>query len=108
MTGNRRQSDRRASERRAGSASRALVPAGERIDHAPDDMSPAGPAAGNADGADSSAVFAAQVIGQTGQRKGLKGGPPVLDAARSTYLTTEYSGANERRPRKGGATKTEV
>lgn len=54
------------------------------------------------------AVFAAQVMGQTGQRKGLKGGPPVLDAARSAYLGTKHSGVAERRPRPGGAKDTDV
>lgn len=108
MSQDRRQSDRRASERRGGSGSRALVPAGERIDHPSDGVRPAGPAAGEADGGTGSAIFAAQVMGQTGQRKGLKGGPPVLGAARSTYLATEYSGPKERRPPKGASTKTEA
>ncbi len=53
-------------------------------------------------------AFAAQMIGQTGQRKGLKGGPPVLGAARSTYLGTEYSGPNERRPGAGKGKRTDV
>jgi len=48
------------------------------------------------------------MIGQTGQRKGLKGGPPVLGAARSTYLGTEYSGPNERRPGAGKGKRTDV
>jgi hypothetical protein len=47
-------------------------------------------------------------MGQTGQRRGLKGGPPVLDAARSTYLSTEYAGPLDRRPRPGQKDKTEV
>ena len=42
------------------------------------------------------------------QRRGLKGGPPVLDAARSTYLGANYSGAAERRPKPGKATDTDV
>jgi hypothetical protein len=45
---------------------------------------------------------------QTGQRRGLKGGPPVLDAARSAYLGTEHSGAAERRPQPGKAKDTDV
>jgi hypothetical protein len=53
-------------------------------------------------------VFAAQVIGQTGARKGLKGGPPVLDAARGSYLGTEYSGAGDRRPKPGKTTRTDI
>ena len=54
------------------------------------------------------ALFAAQVLGQKGQKRGLKGGPPVLDAARSTYLGAEYSGKRDRRPRVGKATQTEI
>ncbi len=54
------------------------------------------------------AAFAAQLMGQTGQRRGLKGGPPVLDAARSTYLGAEYSGAAERRPKPGKAEDTDI
>jgi hypothetical protein len=45
--------------------------------------------------------FAAQLIGQDGQRRGLRGGAPVLDAARSAYLGAEYSGENDRRPSSG-------
>ena len=47
-------------------------------------------------------------MGQDGQKRGLKGGAPVLDAARSTYLGREYSGANERRPTTGKTTRTEI
>lgn len=54
------------------------------------------------------AVFAAQVLGQDGQRRGLRGGKEVLDTARIVYNQTEYSGAADRRARKGGAAKTEV
>lgn len=100
----RRADDRRATERRAGSASRALVPVGFPVDAAepparPAPTPPADPGA---------AVFAAQMMGQTGQRRGLKGGPPVLDAARSAYLGTEHSGAAERRPQPGKAKDTDV
>ena len=104
----RRDRDRRAAERRAGSTARELVPLGEAADHAaPSEDNPARPAPRPA--ADPGATaFAAQMIGQTGQRKGLKGGPPVLGAARSTYLGTEYSGPNERRPGAGKGKRTDV
>jgi len=100
----RRADDRRAAERRAASASRALVPTGFPVDAAepPARPAPAPPTDGGA------AVFAAQMMGQTGQRRGLKGGPPVLDAARSAYLGAEHSGAAERRPLPGKAKDTDV
>lgn len=42
-------------------------------------------------------AFAAQMLGQGGQRRGLKGGQPVLDAARAAYLETEWRGPDDRR-----------
>jgi len=101
----RREGDRRGRDRRAAKAeeaSRAVVPAGERVDHA---ASPAKPAVSPLA---PPALFAAQVLGQKGQKRGLKGGPPVLDAARSTYLGAEYSGKRDRRPRVGKAAQTEI
>lgn len=59
-------------------------------------------------GVDAAAAFAAQQMGQAGQKRGLRGGPPVLDAARSAYLGAEYSGSNERRPQPGRLDDTEV
>ncbi|WP_291837443.1 hypothetical protein [Brevundimonas sp.] len=100
----RRAADRRAAERRAASASRALVPVAFPAEDAepPARPAPTPPSDGSA------AIFAAQVIGQTGQRRGLKGGPPVLDAARSAYLGAEYSGAGERRPKPGRTEDTDI
>ena len=54
------------------------------------------------------AVFSAQILGQDGQKRGLRGGPETLGNARSVYTRTEYSGAADRRAPKGGAAKTEV
>lgn len=54
------------------------------------------------------ATFAAHLMGQTGQKRGLRGGQEVLDSARSTYLGTEYSGKADRRPKAGLLTKTEI
>lgn len=54
------------------------------------------------------AVFAAQLMGQEGQRRGLRGGPPVLEEARNAYLGAEWSGGADRRPPRGAASKTEV
>lgn len=100
----RRAAQRREAERRAGSTSRALVPVSAVVDETPD---PATSAASNAT-LDPAAAFAAQMIGQSGQRKGLKGGPPVLDAARASYLGTEYSGEKDRRPGAGLIRKTDL
>ncbi|WP_029908745.1 hypothetical protein [Caulobacter sp. UNC358MFTsu5.1] len=54
------------------------------------------------------ATFAAHLMGQSGQKRGLRGGQEVLDAARSTYLGTEYSGPADRRPKAGLIKKTEI
>lgn len=114
IAGNERRSgDRRASQRRTpgeSPASRALVPTDVEPDPAQD--GPAEPAQRATLIRDVSAApaaaFAAQLIGQGGQRTGIRGGPPVMDAARSTYLGAEYSGDKERRPPVGKTGKTEV
>ncbi|MDI1327675.1 MAG: hypothetical protein PSV23_12860 [Brevundimonas sp.] len=100
----RRSAERRAAERRAAAQSRALTVTDFPTEPAEPPARPAPTPASDA----SAAAFAAQMIGQTGQRRGLKGGPPVLDAARSAYLGTEHSGAAERRPRPGKAEDTDV
>jgi hypothetical protein len=52
-------------------------------------------------------TYTAQVLGG-GEKRGLKGGPETLERAKSTYLKSEYSGPNDRRPRPGRVTKTEI
>jgi hypothetical protein len=47
-------------------------------------------------------------MGQSGQKRGLRGGKEVLDTARSTYLETEYSGPADRRPPTGLLKKTNI
>ena len=42
-------------------------------------------------------AFSAHVLGQGGQKRGLKGGKPVLDSARSAYLDAEWRGPDDRR-----------
>jgi hypothetical protein len=42
-------------------------------------------------------AFEAQVLGQGGQKRGLRGGQPVLDAARAAYLDAEWRGGDDRR-----------
>lgn len=54
------------------------------------------------------AVYAAQLLGQKEVRRGLRGGPEVLDAAQAAYLGAEYSGQLDRRPRKGIMRRTEI
>ncbi|MFT4954309.1 MAG: hypothetical protein ACI8U3_000677 [Brevundimonas sp.] len=104
-TGDRRQGD----ERREGEPrpSRALVPSDEPPAPA-GEPAPAPAPAPTPPNPVQPAVFAAQMIGQTGARKGLKGGPPVLGAARGSYLGTEYSGAGDRRPKPGKTTRTDI
>jgi hypothetical protein len=93
------QGDRRQGDRRRKPASKALVATEEpaKTSAKPASVSPPPPAA-----------FAAQVLGQPGKKRGLRGGPEVLDNARNTYLSREYSGARDRRPSMGLTKKTEI
>jgi len=104
----RREGDRRGQDRRRhsrgeaeASESRELVLVGPVSDPQPS-AKPAAPIPVPP------AAFTAQIIGQKGQKRGLRGGPPVLEAARTTYLETEYSGENDRRPVPGQETETEI
>jgi len=92
---------------RPKSPSRELIPyAGEG---APQDRAPKPKSAPSAAGpSPDDAAFTAQMMGQTGARRGLKAGLPVLKQARSAYLETEYSGPNDRRPPTGLLRKTEI
>jgi len=98
----RPEGDRRRRERRRA---RALVPTDASEEAADPAAGPAKPAVVPPP---PPAAFAAQVLGQTGQKRGLKGGAPVLDAARTTYLGREYSGERDRRPSPGRSRKTEA
>ena len=89
----RRRADRRRADRRKGKSSKLPVPG-------------AAPAASR-DGA-GAAAFTAQLIGQDGQKRGLRGGPPVLEHARSAYLEAEWAGPGDRRRRAGKTAKTDV
>ena len=93
----RRARERRASERRKPSTCTALVLAPAPPSPTPEASEPIAEAA-----------FTAQVLGQTGQKRGLKGGQPVLEQARSAYLGAAYSGAADRRPTPGGVTRTKI
>ncbi len=98
----RRSKERRDKERRKAEAAQVKsglpVPVGPARTVKP---APAAPPAADA-------AFTAQVLGQSGQKRGLKGGPPVLEGARSAYLGAEWSGQSDRRPRPGRITKTEI
>ena len=52
--------------------------------------------------------FSAQLMGQDGQRRGLRAGPSIHDIARVAYNKTEWSGSFDRRARKGRGARTEV
>ena len=101
----RSQDDRRQAVRRADektlSDSRALVPVGEPATAEPESPEPR-------TASEPDPVFAAQLLGQDGQKRGLRGGEPVLKAARSGYLASEYSGAKDRRPPVGRKGDTEI
>jgi hypothetical protein len=53
-------------------------------------------------------AFDAQMLTQGSIKRGLRGGKEVLDAARSTYLKTEWSGPADRRPPEGLFTKAKI
>jgi hypothetical protein len=54
------------------------------------------------------AAVQAHLLGQEGQKRGLRGGPEVLEKARSSYLEMEYAGPRDRRTKKGRIAKTEI
>ena len=90
----RRRADRRRNDRRKGAKSSKLpVPS----------TAPAAATAGAGP-----AAFTAQMIGQEGQKRGLRGGPPVLERARSAYLEAEWTGPGDRRRGAGRTAKTDV
>lgn len=58
--------------------------------------------------AEGAAALSAHLLGQKGARRGLKGGAPVLDAAKEAYETTEWSGGADRRKKSGRKARTKV
>ncbi len=101
-TGRRKTPDRRLAERRDTAAApppdrRSLVVSG-----------PAAHSAEKSEASGATAAFAAQLLGQPGIKRGLKGGPEVIDGACSAYLETEYLGSGERRIPKGVIAKREI
>ena len=57
---------------------------------------------------DGSPEFSAQLIGQAEIKRGLKGGQPVLNAARNVYQATEWSGTADRRKASGRTKRTKI
>lgn len=86
-----------SSEAAAGDMSNLPVPAEPQAPPPAPEAAPGGPA-----------VFSAHIMAQGEQRRGLKAGASTLDAARSAYNQTEYSGGADRRARKGGLTRTDI
>ena len=60
------------------------------------------------DNRDHAAALDAQLLGQDGQKRGLRGGQTVLDQARCAYNSVEWSGRYDRRARKGRSTREEI
>ena len=81
------------------------VPSGPIIEHTPNDAPRRRKAQAAATPDD--ATYAAQIL-SGGEKRGLRGGPETLGRAKSTYLKSEYSGPNDRRPAPGRVTKTEI
>jgi hypothetical protein len=97
---------RTARLRRAASAQpeRADAAAGAGLPVAVDAPAPAAapePPAG-------AGAFDAQLLGQQGEKRGLRAGPQAIDRAAQSYNRAEWSGAKDRRARKGGLAKTKI
>jgi hypothetical protein len=50
----------------------------------------------------------AQLMGQHGERRGLRAGPGLFGVARNAYNSIEWSGRYDRRAPKGRQTRTEI
>ena len=102
----RRADQPRRSHRARADAADPAHESGDRSVPAIYDGEPVGPAPDPA--TQGAGVFSAQLMGQDGQKRGLRGGPETLGAARTAYGRTEWSGAADRRARKGSVGKTEI
>ena len=106
-TGRRQNPDRRNTPRRTAEAApperrgKSLIVAGPSVRQ--DRI-----ASERAESLAASASYAAQLLGQPGMKRGLKGGPEVIDGARSAYLETNYLGQNERRAPLGVIAKKDI
>lgn len=94
----RRRKARRAQDQVAGAPPPAInLPCVVAVDPAPDRPEAKG-----------SAIFAAQLLGQPGQKRGLRGGPETLEKARAAYLEAEWSGPLDRRNLSGRTTNADI
>jgi hypothetical protein len=101
-------SGRRIAQRRSGDPTPTDVPETQAASTAVVPAQPTVSAETSRSRLESLAAFAAQVLGQGGQKRGLRGGPETLEHARATYLETEWSGPSDRRIQTGRITKTEI
>lgn len=101
--------DRRQQRRRAEDAYRPAAPAdgGTNLPVVVEPQ-PRTRARAEAPAPESFTTFTAHIYGQTGQKRGIRAGQTAIDQARSTYLETEYSGPDDRRPPKGLLKKTKI
>src|ERR1700756_89410 len=56
----------------------------------------------------SASEFDAQLLGQDGQKRGLRAGPAAIDSAKASSNRVQWSGSKDRRARTGKAAKTEI
>jgi len=98
---------RAARLRRAARAEADRVEAGREAAGLPAPQAPAYAAPPAPEAPPSAAVFDAQLLGQDGQKRGLRAGPMAIDSASASYNRIEWSGSKDRRARKGRF-KTEV
>ncbi len=54
------------------------------------------------------AAIEAQILGQTGARRGLRAGATLIDTAKHAYNKAQWSGKKDRRAPKGRVAKTEI
>jgi hypothetical protein len=92
VNGDRRARVRRATDAPAQAEPTAQLPVVVQPDKTPDPQP----------------ALAAHLIGQENQRRGLRGGPETLAKAQAAYLTAEWSGAIDRRTRRGVISKTKI
>ncbi|MGZ8362943.1 MAG: hypothetical protein ACXW3D_03695 [Caulobacteraceae bacterium] len=66
------------------------------------------PAADPVEAATAEAAFTAHLLGQPGQKRGLRAGQTAIDSARAAYLEAEWSGPGDRRIPVGKVKRSEI